>query len=80
VGRQVALEEVYARNSFADMFLLSGYRDIMDSAVKRRAPNALGRGWRCIVAILIFVAAFVVLNVAAAIWGADSRHTHVDLA
>jgi hypothetical protein len=31
-------------------------------------------------AILIFVAAFVALNIAAALWGADSRHTHVDFA
>lgn len=28
--------------------------------------------------ILIFVAAFVILNAAAALWGADSRHTHAD--
>ena len=30
-------------------------------------------------AVLIFVAAFVALNIATALWGRDSRHTHVVL-
>lgn len=29
--------------------------------------------------IVLFVAAFVVLNIATALWGKDSRHTHAVL-